>query len=689
MDRRDFLKTTGLVAGGLTLSEGAEAVELPAPGGLDGLGVNIHFTDPRPGEMEMLSAAGFRWVRMDFTWAATERVRGSYDFAPYERLLNALSAHKIRALFILDYGNPLHGADQAVTTAVGRRAFARWAAAAVERFRGRGVVWEIWNEPNISHFWKPRPDVEQYAALALETARAIRAAAAGETIVGPATSTVDLAFLEGCFKAGLLQWWDAVSVHPYRQSAPESAAADYSRLRRLIAQYAPSGKAIPILSGEWGYSSAWKGFDDDKQAKMLARQWLGNLAQRVPLSIWYDWHDDGNDPREPEHHFGTVAFDDHPGRAPIYDAKPAYLAAKTLTSLLDGYRLAKRIVVGGADDYALLFQRGQSLRLAVWTTAAEPRDVKVPSGPCKFELVDHLGARRAPLSAAGGSLTLRATDAPQYLLAEGPNPILVGAAEARPLRVSWAWGDTALVARVENLSSAAFQGTARLAELQGLEPTQSQQSLALAGDAEAILRFPMSARPVGTCRVGLRVEADGGALQLSVPARGYAPVDGAVLAACRIVPDGDPKVASEQSIAPAPGESPPPEVNAPVWKLRYRFADGWKFLRLAVERAELRPIAGRPQAIGVWLHGDGGQTSPRLRVVDAKGQTWQPSAETIDWKGWRYVEFELSPSTPHWGGANDGVLHYPLAWDSLFLLDNPSRTPRAGAIRLAAPVLID
>ncbi|MDQ2856965.1 MAG: hypothetical protein M3R68_11595, partial [Acidobacteriota bacterium] len=31
----------------------------------EGFGVNIHFTDPRPDEIKMLSQAGFRWVRMD------------------------------------------------------------------------------------------------------------------------------------------------------------------------------------------------------------------------------------------------------------------------------------------------------------------------------------------------------------------------------------------------------------------------------------------------------------------------------------------------------------------------------------------------------------------------------------------------------------------------------------------------
>jgi hypothetical protein len=36
-----------------------------------GLGVNIHFTDAQPGEFDMLAQAGFRWIRMDFAWAAT------------------------------------------------------------------------------------------------------------------------------------------------------------------------------------------------------------------------------------------------------------------------------------------------------------------------------------------------------------------------------------------------------------------------------------------------------------------------------------------------------------------------------------------------------------------------------------------------------------------------------------------
>ena len=82
---------------------------LPEPGTLDGLGVNIHFTEPQPGELEMIRAAGFRWVRMDFSWAATEPQPGRYDFAKYDSLLAVLEKAGLRAYFILDYGHPRFG----------------------------------------------------------------------------------------------------------------------------------------------------------------------------------------------------------------------------------------------------------------------------------------------------------------------------------------------------------------------------------------------------------------------------------------------------------------------------------------------------------------------------------------------------------------------------------------------------
>ncbi|MCL2348109.1 MAG: hypothetical protein FWC50_07580, partial [Planctomycetaceae bacterium] len=295
---------------GLAQFSFAEKPALPSMVVPDGLGYNIHFTDPRPGEMEMLADSGGTIIRMDFSWNGIEREKGVYDFSAYERLTDSLEKHKIRPIYIFDYSNRHYDDNLSPHSPEGRVAFAKWAAAAAVHFQGRGILWEMYNEPNIQ-FWKPKPNTDDYIALALEVGKAIREAAPNELYIGPATSEIDLAFLEKCFKAGLLEYWDAVSVHPYRQTDPETVIAEYAKLRYMIDKYAPKGKHIPILSAEWGYSSGWGKYDDDLQGKMLPRQWMVNLACGVPVSIWYDWHDDGTDPKEPEHHFGTTNFEYH------------------------------------------------------------------------------------------------------------------------------------------------------------------------------------------------------------------------------------------------------------------------------------------------------------------------------------------------------------------------------------------
>src|SRR5215204_5505757 len=147
-----------------TIAQAGELIPSTLPAGL---GVNIHFTDPRAGEMKMLADAGFKFVRMDFSWRHTENEKGVYDFDPYDRLLKALDEHHIRALLILDYNNPHYDQGMSPCSDQGRKAFAKWAAAGAKRFAGRGVIWEMYNEPNISPFWKPQPKPDDYVKLAL------------------------------------------------------------------------------------------------------------------------------------------------------------------------------------------------------------------------------------------------------------------------------------------------------------------------------------------------------------------------------------------------------------------------------------------------------------------------------------------------------------------------------------------
>jgi hypothetical protein len=387
-----------------------------------GLGVNIHFTDPKPGEMKMISQAGFHWIRMDFKWDTTELERGRYDFSAYDRLMQSLDEYGLRALFILDYGNPLYTADKAVRTEEGRRAFAQWAAAAAKHFANRGVVWEIFNEPNVRMFWPPQPNAAEYIALALAVGRAFRAEAPNEKLIGPATSGIDFNFLEACFKAGLLDYWSAVSVHPYRQSDPEDAANDYCRLRQLIDRYrgvkrtGGSDSVIPIISGEWGFSSAWPRMDEARQGGLLARELLTNLANGIPISIWYDWRDDGPDPSEPEHHFGLVRNNYLSERYGAFQPKPAYLAAKTLTDLFSGYSFQKRLAVGSNEDYVLVFTNGANHRMTAWTTSPTSHRIAIPDTEASSVVISPTGETRTAVSSVQAKVVIEISRDPVYIV---------------------------------------------------------------------------------------------------------------------------------------------------------------------------------------------------------------------------------------------------------------------------------
>lgn len=669
-------------------------------------GVNIHFTHAQAGELEMIREAGFKWIRMDLTWEATEREKGKYDFTAYEHLLKSLDAQGLKAWFILDYSNKLYEPLRSVTTDEGRAAYARWAAATVKHFAGRGVIWEIWNEPNIEGFWKPKPKVEDYVKMARAACQAIREAAPGECVVGPGSSTIDLEFLEGCFKGGLLEWWQGVSVHPYRQTGPESVAAEYHQLRKLISRYAPEGKKVAVLSGEWGYSGAWQNFNAALQGRMLARQWVVNAASGIPVSIWYDWKDDGPDPKEAEHRFGTVEREHHAGQDPAYTPKPAYLAAQTFNRELAGFRFVKRVNLGDLDHHGYLFEREGAQCLVAWTTGGVTVKVPVPVSGGRFSLVGHLGqVGEQPVVEGGvGDLELTLTDAPVYVRFHEINNALAGAVEALPLRLSVlpCGGGNAAV-QVTSCTDSAVTAKATLTGLEGVRPKAATAEVHLkAGEGAATVLFPLSGVPAADYRVGASLEV-AGLRVLQVPARRFVMQPAVLEEGLRTFVTGDDKVPGKAELTRESAPVPLPTGGGECWRLRCQFGAGWKFVQVIGAEGSRHGVKGLADNgllkgvhhFGMWVHGDNSGTVLRLRLQDASGVTWQPDGPTVNWKGWRFVEFRLDERTAHWGGAGTpiegGIVHptAPLNWDSVLLLDNPARAACDAEIWFQPPLYIE
>jgi hypothetical protein len=106
----------------------------------DGFGICIHFTRPMADEMEMLAETGFKLFRNNFKWDAIERKKGEYHFKEYQFLMFELKKHNMSAHLIQDYGNTLYEKQwNGVVTEEGRKAYAKWAATAVDYLKGRGI----------------------------------------------------------------------------------------------------------------------------------------------------------------------------------------------------------------------------------------------------------------------------------------------------------------------------------------------------------------------------------------------------------------------------------------------------------------------------------------------------------------------------------------------------------------------
>lgn len=350
-----------------------------------GLGVNIHFVrEEKPGEMRLITQTGFKWIRMNIFWSEIEGIRGTYGFNRFDDLIKACERNNVRPMLIFSFDNSIWSKDSPRTPEL-RRAFSGYVEAVVTRFKGKGIIWEMWNEPNYKLFWKPEPNVDEYIALAKEVGRTIRRIAPDEYYVGPACAWFDWPFLEKCFQSGLLEYFDAVTVHPYRDTDPETVTTEWKRLRALVDKYSPSGKSIPMWNSEWGYSELFPRMNENAQAQYAVRLYLTNLSAGVNFSIHYGWKNDMWQSKEMQRRFGTV---DHNLRP-----KPTFFAFQKMIKAIGGYRYVGRIETAG-HIHALVFRKSSIYKLAAWSTTPQgtlrigDRTFNLNSGPQYFTVDD-------------------------------------------------------------------------------------------------------------------------------------------------------------------------------------------------------------------------------------------------------------------------------------------------------------
>lgn len=136
-------------------------------------------------------------------------------------------------------------------------AFETYVYETVKRYRGQIRYWEIWNEPDVSMFWKGTP--EEFAELVQIAVRAARRADPEAKIMAAGFPTVARVWHRRAAKAGALKNLDILSIHIYAgQQEPEAKLEKIqdalNHFNALLKEYG-DGRELPVWDSEGGVES--------------------------------------------------------------------------------------------------------------------------------------------------------------------------------------------------------------------------------------------------------------------------------------------------------------------------------------------------------------------------------------------------------------------------------------------------
>jgi hypothetical protein len=397
------------------------AAEFPAASVPDNAGVNTGVTTLGLDDEDFVKMrkSGINYIRFDLIWEEIEKVKGRYVWGRFERVMAKIKQHDIRPILILDYNNKLYDPEAGgIRSDEARDGYANFAAAAVARYNQqmRGIIWEIWNEPNSDGSWKPKRNADEYMALLKRAVPAMRKADPTATVINGGilelSWSVTQAYLERCFQLGLLDQVDGLGVHLYGgriNTYPERIIQELADLRRRMAAYGARAD-YPILNTEFGAKleeyAILKGLRPEMQelghAETYVRMYLLGLLENLKMNVWYEWRTKGE--------FSGHAILNSDG-----SPRQAYTAIANLTAQLSGYTLAMRIDEFGTDDFVLVFEKGAQRKLVAWTAGgAHAVSVRVRSAANSLGTSGMMG-EGGSINVENDALSVRLTGSPVYI----------------------------------------------------------------------------------------------------------------------------------------------------------------------------------------------------------------------------------------------------------------------------------
>jgi flagellar hook assembly protein FlgD len=266
-------------------------------------GVNAFLTsldDPAKADRQaaLMEEAFLRNDREEFEWKRVEPRKGFFDWAKFDQAVAITDARNIQMVGKLGYTAPWASSAPSGTTAAqaeyypprNTSDFTDYVTAVVDRYKDKVHVWEVWNEPNSSLYWKPGPDGRTYGQVLKATYAAIKAVDPTATVLVGGLVGFDLAFMKGIESAGAGSSYDGLALHTYTAGSPRSgqtmtwldAAASY------LEKSAP-GRSLWITEVGWPTCSQCTGATTEAdQATYLSQTYLDAASRGIAGVQWYN-----------------------------------------------------------------------------------------------------------------------------------------------------------------------------------------------------------------------------------------------------------------------------------------------------------------------------------------------------------------------------------------------------------------
>lgn len=326
-------------------------------------------------QISMMQRVGAKLARFDLPWADTEQKAAVYTWGVYEARISKFVAAGIKCILILGQGNPLYTPawNSPPTTPAAIKAFSDWSVAALNKFGGSNVYYEVYNEPNLPANWNGAANPKQYGALLSAVSTAMRAVKSSTPVISGGLAVYDPnKFIRAALVGVDLAKLSAIGFHPYTGAdeyttdpamRPEGVPARMAACKAAIGNGSP-----PVFNTEQGFElSKCEGSTlAEKKARQgifAARFVLTGIMSYPGFAIWYDLIDDGTNMNDPESECGLFDFN--------FNVKPSGKGFASITSLINN--CASASISGDGTTYVAKFTTAVGkVSTVTWSNAQAP-----------------------------------------------------------------------------------------------------------------------------------------------------------------------------------------------------------------------------------------------------------------------------------------------------------------------------